>query len=75
MTWNVGMAGFYVRRAGTTARPAPGSAVAGEPRMSDAAAATRQAAMAKVNAAWRPSWNRPEIRFGKNDCPVSAARS
>ena len=37
MTWKVGMAGFYVRRAGTTARPAPGSTVAGEPRMTDAA--------------------------------------
>jgi hypothetical protein len=43
--------------------------------MSDAAAATRQAAIANVNAAWRPSWNGPEIRLGKNDGPVSAAWS
>src|SRR5690242_3571511 len=53
--------GFYVRGAGTTvlpapasaALPAPASAAAGPPRMSDAAAATRPATMAKANAACR----------------------
>jgi hypothetical protein len=41
--------------------------------MSDAAAATRQAAIENVKAACRPSRNGPEIRFGKNDGPVSVA--
>jgi hypothetical protein len=41
--------------------------------MSDAPAATRQATIANANAACRPSWNGPEMRFGKNDGPISAA--
>src|ERR1700759_290771 len=45
------------------------------PRASDAAAATRQAAIANVNAACRPSRNGPEIRSGKNEWPTRAALS
>jgi hypothetical protein len=43
--------------------------------MSDAAAAIRQDTIANRNAAWRPSWNGPEISAGKNVWPVSSAWS
>ena len=37
------------------------------PRISEAAAATRQATIANANASRSPVWNGPEIRCGKNE--------
>jgi len=38
-----------------------------------AKAPTRLMPMASQNTIIRPWWNGPEIRFGKNECPVSVA--
>ena len=43
------------------------------PRSSEAAAATRQATIAKTNVSCRPWRNGPEISWGKNERPVSSA--
>ncbi len=47
--------------------------VACPPRISDAAAAIRQATIANANASCRPLRNGAEIRCGKNVRPVSVA--
>lgn len=45
-----------------------------DPRDHDAAAAINDIVAAKMNAAVRPEWNGAEMRFEKNECPVSTAR-
>jgi hypothetical protein len=43
------------------------------PRISDAAAAIKQATIANRNAACSPSRNGPEMSVGKNELPVRTA--